>query len=108
MGYIRHHAIIVIGWQPAALAEAHAEAERLFSDLCEISPVLKSGLNGYASFYIPPDGSKEGWPESNLGDRARESFKDWLKEARSRELWLNWAEVIPHDEDGPARIEDYQ
>ncbi len=35
-------------------------------------------INGYLSFFVAPDGSKEGWSESQNGDEAREKLTLWL------------------------------
>jgi hypothetical protein len=74
MGYMRHHAIIVTSFQDDILLKAHNQAERMFG---KISEILVSDVNGYSTFFIPPDGSKEGWPESDAGDKSRSAFMDW-------------------------------
>ncbi|MBK8434452.1 MAG: hypothetical protein IPL28_25580 [Chloroflexi bacterium] len=35
-------------------------------------------MNGYRSLLICPDGSKEGWPDSDKGDERREEMREWL------------------------------
>jgi hypothetical protein len=42
------------------------------------SPLVASPMNGFYSFFIPPDGSKDLWPESDHGDGRREKFLRWL------------------------------
>lgn len=103
MGYIRHHAIIVTGWQEAAVHSAHAEASRLFSGLCEITSIAPSGVNDYWTFLVPPDGSKEGWSHSTISDHARDEFIKWMAERQSTDF-LEWAEVQFYDEDGDVRV----
>lgn len=75
MGYMRHHAIVVTSWDARFIRAAHEEAKRLFS---WVSPLSPDKINGYRSFFVPPDGSKEGWEESDLGDLRREAFVQWL------------------------------
>ena len=59
-------------------------------------------MNSYLSFFIPPDGSKEGWPDSDLGDERRARFIAWLHDQEFEDggSCLAWAEVQYGDEDG--------
>ncbi|MGI9410256.1 MAG: hypothetical protein ACR2OV_09295, partial [Hyphomicrobiaceae bacterium] len=71
-----------------------------------VSEVLRSIVNGYRTFLIPPDGSKEGWAESEEEDERRNSFVAWL-EAQCYEDGsspLAWAEVQYGDEQGVSKI----
>ena len=115
MGYMRHHAIVVTSWNSDAIAKAHAEATRVFNviaglpgdDLAEcVSPVVGSAVNGYRSFFIAPDGSKEGWATSDVGDGARAEFVAWLdaQQYEDRSAYLNWVEVQYGDEEGQTLI----
>jgi hypothetical protein len=70
MGHITHHAIIVTG-QGKHLKEALTLANKIFPD---VSPILPSVMNGYETFFVPPDGSKEGWQASKDGDKRRAEF----------------------------------
>lgn len=81
MGYMRHHAIIVTGSdsQTPTIEQAHEEAAAIFP---YVSPLSSRAVNGYRSFFVPPDGSKEGWPESEKGDQERDSFIRWLRSCR--------------------------
>jgi|SRR5579875_2244071 len=80
MGYIRHNAIIVTadGYQNAQekLKLTHKKAVELFDNL--VSPVITGKANGYQSFFIAPDGSKEGWDLSNEYDEKRKQFADFV------------------------------
>jgi hypothetical protein len=90
MGYIKHNAIIVIGWQDDKVLESRNKAIQIFDEYFSDEPIVKPygsklvseiipGLtNGQSSFFIAPDGSKEGWETSQNGDRAREEFCKWL------------------------------
>ncbi len=101
MGYMRHHTIVVTGWDREDTRKAHNQAVKQFGHL--VSQVVDSRLNGYVSFFIAPDGSKEGWSASHNGDDAREYFKSWLRESRNS---ASWVEVQFADEDGDNRIVD--
>lgn len=75
MGYMVHHAIIVTT-DFADIDAAHRKASELLGDL--VSGVVHSGVNDCRSFFIAPDGSKEGWNESDKGEEARHKFINWL------------------------------
>jgi hypothetical protein len=98
MGLIRHHAIIVTSWQKSKLQEAFETARQL--GLTVIGPSEQS-INGYQSILICPDGSKEGWPASDMGDELREAFKQWLDQQRYADgsSTLSWCEVAYGNED---------
>lgn len=76
MGYHIHHAIVVTSWDDKYLNVAHARAKEMFKHL--VSNITGPGTNGFISFLIAPDGSKEGWDTSNEHDDQREEFCDWL------------------------------
>lgn len=76
MSYTRHHAIIVTSWNEKSIRKAHEAASKIFP---HVSEIVESGMNGYSSFFVPPDGSKEGWRDSDIGNDQREIFKKWLK-----------------------------
>ena len=76
MGYIRHNAIIVTGWNEKEMQEAKMLLEKN-TDL-SASDIVESGINGYKSFMIAPDGSKEGWEASDKGDSDRELYIQYL------------------------------
>lgn len=98
MGYIRDHVIVVVACYGDHLERAHAEARRTFE---WVSPISPETINGSQSFFVPPDGSKEGWAESDSGDKRRDAFVGWLK-AQAYEDGsspLKWAEVIVSDDD---------
>lgn len=80
MGYIRHNAIVVTGGgYPEAqqkLKEAHQKANQLFNPL--VSPIILGVSNGSASFFVAPDGSKEGWDTSNHYDTKRKELADFI------------------------------
>lgn len=113
MGYHRHHAILVTGCDDAALMAAHAYASDLFlppsshyqEPLCWVSPISPNAINGYRSFFVAPDGSKEGWDPSYDADDRRRKFTDWLVTRAQHGMYLDWAEVAFYDEGGRPEIE---
>lgn len=91
MSYVRHHAIMVTGWDKETVETARAEAFRIFDRTAAyVSPVTPEAVNRQVSFFIAPDGSKEGRQESNDCDAARAKLLDWL---RASEGWLSYVEV---------------
>ena len=65
MGYMRHHAIVLTCFNKESADIVRAKAGEIGLDP---SPLHHSVVNGYWSFWCPPDGSKEGWSESDAGD----------------------------------------
>lgn len=109
MGYIRHHAIVVTGHDKWSIGdnlpdihEAHAAA--LEAGCTVVTDVAGPGVNGYSSFLVGPDGSKEGWDSSDAGDCARGRFIAWLRE-RGQGGYYSWAEVVLGSDDEEALIE---
>jgi len=76
MGRIKHHAIIVTAGSDDEITRIHAKAFEMFEHLC--SEVIDSKINGYSTFFIAPDGSKEGWEDSDHYDQQRSEFKKWI------------------------------
>lgn len=95
---MRHHTIVVTSWKLELLQEAHAKAvelgardpEVVGSRLWQVSELTPESTNGYQSFFVAPDGSKEGWDTSDRGDRSRAILTDWLDEQAG---YLDWVEV---------------
>lgn len=63
-------------------------------------------INNYQSFFIPPDGSKEGWCDSNEGDKRRKRFVKYLDQQREEDgsTCLKWVEIQYGDNDGITKI----
>ena len=117
MGYMRHHAIIVTV-SYADIEEARNKAIEIFNKPAEgdvgilhgapdiISNVVSDNINGHSSFFIAPDGSKEGWPESELGNERRAEFVQWLNDQSYGDgsNRFAWVEVQYGDEDGHQKV----
>lgn len=71
MGVEQHHAIVVYHYDGEMLQRAHDLARTIFPS---ITNVVYSDTNGWRWFLIPPDGSKDGWERSNIGDERRARF----------------------------------
>lgn len=88
MGYIRHHAIVVVGFDRERVEKAHVKAIELGM---QVTNIVTSSINAYESFMVTPDGSKESWEESDAGDARRDEYIAWLR--AEPKLFLDWAEV---------------
>jgi hypothetical protein len=93
-----HHAIIVSTSIPEHAVEPYNEALRIFGT--GISPILYAKYNGVASFYIPPDGSSDGWAESQAGDARRDEYLEVLTQLLGKGVSVQWVEVRWGDDDG--------
>ena len=79
MGHIRHDAIIVTHGDRKCVEESKEKA----NDLGLTTTSIETTINGYSSYMIVPDGSKEGWDGSNKAEEARRLWKesgggDWV------------------------------
>lgn len=104
MGHMRHHAILVTTYSKENCEVAHTVAKMICGDL--VSEINGEQVNGYCSFAIFPDGSKEGWEDSDKGDTNRERFIAWLERRRADDdaPWYAWVEVQYGDDDRETRI----
>lgn len=96
MGYIRHHAIAVTSGG-MEIKKAHTKAKKIFGN--RTSKIIKSNINGFESFFIAPDGSKEGWEDSNKGDDQRHEFIDYLENNL-----INYCEFFYGDDNGESKV----
>lgn len=98
MSYVLHDAIIVTGYDLDVLTDLHKEVCKLTR--LNVSPILPSmvstggwepprNVNGYHTFVVIPDGSKEGWDESSTGDRERDAIRRLLHQYP----YIEWVEV---------------
>ena len=100
MGVVAHHAIVVTSYEPH-VTKAHGIALDLFP-AGYVSPLSPSLVNGFRTFCVFPDGSKEGWDESMQGDEKREEFVRWLRSHAYDDgsSPYEWAEVHYGEIDG--------
>lgn len=104
MGYIRHHAIIVTSFDSEKISKAHSKAIELFGE--SVSAIVPSPINRYTSFFVGPDGSKEGWADSEIGDNKRKEFFDYIQMNAYDDgsNALDYAEIFYGDDEGEAGI----
>jgi hypothetical protein len=113
MGYERAHAIIVSGSYNRPDGQHWADYARekavdIFNRDDEagaawdvVSPVMHSPINDVRTFLVAPDGGKEGWRTSDLGDERRAEFVAWLEAQNYDDLSspLDWVEVQYGDDE---------
>lgn len=106
MGYIKHHAIVVTSWNEKSIIAAQNEAQKIFGTE-QVSSLVKGVVNSYMSFFIGPDGSKEGWPEDEDGDEKRTLFIDWIKQwdYEDGSNSLRYAELFYGDDKNQSKVE---
>jgi hypothetical protein len=101
MGTIQHHAVIATTWsegQVQRIRDWVATLPELDSlswscavkDRFAFSPAV---MNGYVTVTLCPDGSKEGWEDSDEGDNLRALFIQELKKADYEDGSNPWAIV---------------
>ena len=103
MGYMRHNALVVSGSYSNYINLAHARALELGM---AVSGIVDSPSNGVKSFFIAPDGSKEGWDNSERGDECRQAFVGWLATQRYGDGSgpLDWVEIQYGDDERKTRV----
>lgn len=103
MGYMRHDAIIVTSWKREIL-EAAAQKARDFG-LEVLGPSVEV-INGISTFLVCPDGSKEGWDESDEFNGKRARFLEYLNGERYEDnsTCLSWAALAYGGDDREAVV----
>ena len=104
MGYIKHHTIVVTCGIDDLFKKAHERAKTIFNFLC--SDKVMGLINGYNSFFIAPDGSKDGWDNSDIFDLKRKKFIKWI-ESQAYEDGSNsisYVEVFFGEDNGYSEI----
>lgn len=113
MGYMVHHMIVVTSYHLELVQRAHARAREIFcvprmaaGKHMQVTDILTSPVNHYYTFFVPPDGSKEGWSDSEDGDARRALFITWLNAQRFEDgsTSLKWAEVQYGDDSRDNRM----
>lgn len=78
MGLIQHNALVVTTFDEDRARAARAYAAELFGEHM-VTGTLRAQVNCYVTFFVGPDGSKEGWDTSDDHDGKRESFNNYLR-----------------------------
>lgn len=108
MRNIRHHALIVTCNDRKVLETIRAKIVELYKTHMEasngvhlVSEIKESIVNHYASFFIIPDGSKEGYDASDDGDIIREKIIAYINPLCTSEAYhLSYGEISYGADDG--------
>lgn len=100
---MRHDAIVVTSWNGDAMEEAAAKARSIGLEVLGPSAVA---TNGIRTLLVCPDGSNEGWDESNEFDVKRSKYLEYLNSVRATDnsSCLSWVALAYGDDDGDAEI----
>jgi len=79
MGFHAHKTLIVTSYNAGLILTAHDKACALFSAR-GVSNLSDALVNGFSSFAVWPDGSKEGWSESDDVDELMRTYILWLED----------------------------
>ena len=115
MGYMVRHSVIVVGPQrdlhvfKFGIEDVWGNVLRLAEKhTCTtlVSPVMPSLINREGAFFIAPDGSKEGWSHSDVGDEFRDAVIHYLEKLREkdRSTCFKWVEVQFADDEGVSKV----
>ena len=113
MKNIRHHTIIITGNDKAKLERLRNEIINLYKEKMEakkgftlVSPIVDSLINNFCTFFIAPDGSKEGYESSEDGDIIRKYVIELLKKQKDAdgEDLFRFVEVFYGDDNKECRI----
>lgn len=103
MGHWSHHAIVVTS--EGGIEVAHVRAKEIMDggsvgNSRLVSEIVDSKMNGFQSFFVAPDGSKEGFGRSKECDENRKILVEWL-----RANHYDWVEVRFGGDFGGACVE---
>lgn len=102
MGYIRNECMVVTSDTATDVLRAHGEACQIFDEAGYgrlVSGIQLHAVNGGASFFVSPDGSKEGWEHSNKCSDARAKLIQFLKTAP-----VDWVLIEIGGDDGEYQV----
>lgn len=109
MGYIRHQAIVVTGSDNSLYTAGGKHDTAIARDKAlelglPCSDIVPSRTNGYTSFLIAPDGSKEGWHTSDEQEANRKAWIEWARSSGH----FDWACVSYGGDDAAlASLDDW-
>ncbi len=79
MGVVNHNCIVATTWNPVKWARVQAWINDLHERDQKLFTTAESWVNHHNTIVLVPDGSKEGWTESDEGDELRDRFIEQLK-----------------------------
>lgn len=117
MRNIRHHSIIVTVNDKGTLEELRKKISEVYVKNMEakngfllISPTIPSLINNFFSFFIAPDGSKEGYDASDDADRVRKLVIELLKKYQPKDsnVIVNFVELSYGDDNEASKVLESQ
>jgi len=105
---IKHHTIVITSNDKVQLDSLRNKVINIYKEKMEakkgaqiISPIIESLINSFSTFYVVPDGSKEGYDASDDGDIVRESIVDLINsfDQAGKENIFRFVEIA-YGEDG--------
>ncbi len=75
---VRINNVILVASAREMTEEAHTKARKIFKNYRHLVGKVCHSMNFLSSFTIHPDGSNEGWKESDEMDKLRAKFCKWL------------------------------
>ncbi len=108
MGYIKHNAAVITSSNEESIRLAHTKAKEIYAEAKMdqlVSEIIYGIANSQYSFFIAPDGSKEGWDASDESDEVRNLYLDWLYEERVTRHGVDYVDIrFGGDADGGDNI----
>ncbi len=101
MGYMRNEAIIATLWREEDFKTCRDFFARLPEWERSLCVEVPARINGYVTFFIAPDGSKEGWADSDRGDALRDEFKAVIADMHGWRVHV----TVSDENDGPSVVE---
>jgi hypothetical protein len=79
MGLMQHNVVVATTWHQERFAEAAQWLSNLPTEDARFYMIGPPMMNREATIVLLPDGSKEGWADSDEGDERRRIFVSFLK-----------------------------
>ena len=91
MGIMQHHTVVATTWSEEEFERVQSWCLQQPSEFFAFQS--KPAMNHYQAIVLLPDGSKEGWTDSEEGDQRRQQFLAVLREADNDDGSNPWAWV---------------
>ena len=99
MSHVEHQSLCITSWDKDVITDCR---ERIQSIGLKVSEIIKSDVNGYCTFFVPPSGSKAGWDEAkahlSLIGHAEKIIKDFECEDGSN--CIDYIKTVYGDHEG--------